>query len=124
MKYSDEQRIKKICENAVKLHEYIVSNSVKKEDLLKDVPLQWLVTTPLYNIGEHVYNLSGEYKKAHGEIQWTMISGLRHRLVHDYDGTNWNIIADDFHQRRKSKYGNCRCCRSLRRLKEKRYVGG
>lgn len=57
-------------------------------------PLQWLVTTPLYNIGEHVYNLSGEYKKAHGEIQWTMISGLRHRLVHDYDGTNWNIIAD------------------------------
>ncbi|MCM1423296.1 MAG: DUF86 domain-containing protein [bacterium] len=23
-----------------------------------------------------------------------MISGLRHRLIHDYDGTNWNIIAD------------------------------
>jgi uncharacterized protein with HEPN domain len=23
-----------------------------------------------------------------------MISGLRHRLVHDYDGTNWNIIAN------------------------------
>lgn len=94
MKYSDEQRIKKIYENAVKLHEYIVSNGVKKADLLKNVPLQWLVTTPLYNIGEHVYNLSDEYKKAHGEIQWMMISGLRHRLVHDYDGTNWNIIAD------------------------------
>jgi len=56
--------------------------------------LQWLVTTPLYNIGEHVYNLSSEYKKAHDEIPWSMISGLRHRLVHDYDGTNWNIIAD------------------------------
>lgn len=23
-----------------------------------------------------------------------MIAGLRHRLIHDYDGTNWNIIAD------------------------------
>nr|WP_315410072.1 HepT-like ribonuclease domain-containing protein [uncultured Selenomonas sp.] len=23
-----------------------------------------------------------------------MIAGLRHRLVHDYDGTNWNIISD------------------------------
>ena len=23
-----------------------------------------------------------------------MIAGLRHRLVHNYDGTNWNIIAD------------------------------
>jgi len=55
--------------------------------------LQWLVTTPLYNIGEHVYNLSNDYKQAHRDIQWSMISGLRHRLVHDYDGTNWNIIA-------------------------------
>ena len=23
-----------------------------------------------------------------------MIAGLRHRLVHDYEGTNWNIIAE------------------------------
>ena len=23
-----------------------------------------------------------------------MSAGLRHRLVHDYDGTNWNIIAE------------------------------
>lgn len=94
MKYSDEQRIKKIYEYAVKLYEYIVSNNISKDDLLTNVPLQWLVTTPLYNIGEHVHNLSGEYKQAHGEIQWSMISGLRHRLVHNYDGTNWNIIAD------------------------------
>lgn len=94
MKYSDEQRIVKIYENAVKLQEYITGNNIKKEDLLTDIPLQWLVTTPLYNIGEHVYQLSGEYKETHSEIQWLMISGLRHRLVHDYDGTNWNIIAD------------------------------
>lgn len=94
MKYSDEQRIKKIYENALKLHEYIINNDIKKTDLLTDVPLQWLVTTPLYNIGEHVYYLSAEYKEAHSEIPWLMIAGLRHRLVHDYDGTNWNIIAD------------------------------
>ncbi len=94
MKYSDEQRIKKIYENAVKLHEYISRNSVKKEHLLAEVPLQWLVATPLYNIGEHAYHLSDEYKELHSEIPWSMISGLRHRLVHDYDGTNWNIIAD------------------------------
>lgn len=94
MKYSDGQRIKKIYENAVKLHEYIVKNSIKREDLLIDIPLQWLVTTPLYNIGEHVYYLSDEYKEVHSEIPWSMISGLRHRLVHDYDGTNWNIIVE------------------------------
>lgn len=94
MKYSDEQRIKKICENAAKLHEYLSANGIRKENLLTDIHLQWLVTTPLYNIGEHVCHLSGEYKKAHDEVPWSMISGLRHRLVHDYDGTNWSIIAD------------------------------
>lgn len=94
MKYSDGQRIKKIYENAVKLHEYITGNNIQKDELLKNIPLQWLVTTPLYNIGEHVYHLSDEYKQVHGDIPWTMISGLRHRLVHDYDGTNWNIIAE------------------------------
>ncbi len=34
------------------------------------------------------------YTDEHDDIPWAMISGLRHRLVHDYDGTNWNIIAD------------------------------
>ena len=94
MKYSDQQRVQRIYDNAVKLYQYIKDNQVKKEDLLKETALQWLVTTPLYNIGEHVYNLSKDYKAAHPDIQWTMIAGVRHRLVHDYDGTNWNIIAD------------------------------
>lgn len=94
MKYSDQQRVHKIYENAVKLYEYVKKNEISKEDLLGEYSLQWLVTTPLYNIGEHVYNLSKQYKEEHSEIQWSMIAGVRHRLVHDYDGTNWNIIAD------------------------------
>lgn len=53
-----------------------------------------MVTTPLYNIGEQVYSLTNEYKTRYTEIPWSMISGLRHRLVHNYDGTNWTIIAD------------------------------
>lgn len=94
MKYSDQQRVKKIYEYAYKLLGYIEKNGISKEQLLDDFSLQWLVTTPLYNIGEHAYYLSDEYKTEHDEVPWTMISGLRHRLVHDYDGTNWNIIAD------------------------------
>lgn len=94
MKYSDQQRVQKIYDYAVKLQTYLSANHVTKEGLLADTPLQWLVTTPLYNIGEQVYNLSKEYKAEHSEVQWAMIAGLRHRLVHDYEGTNWNIIAD------------------------------
>ena len=93
MKYSDKQRIQKIFEYAEKLLSYISEKDITKEKLLNDYALQWLVTTPLYNIGEQVYALSDEYKSTHKDIPWSMISGLRHRLVHDYDGTNWNIIS-------------------------------
>ena len=67
---------------------------LKKENLLTEIPMQGLVTTPLYNIGEHVYNLSDKYKETHSEIQWAMLAGVRHRPVHGYDGTNWNIIVN------------------------------
>lgn len=94
MKYSDAQRIQKIYDNVVSLNKYLMENDIDKDMLLSSQPLQWLVTTPLYNIGEHVYNLSDEYKNKHANIQWKMIAGLRHRLVHDYDGINWNVIVD------------------------------
>ena len=93
MKYSDQQRIVKIYEYASKLNAYIKEHHVTQEEVLTDFSLQWLITTPLYNIGEQAYHLSAEYKATHSYIPWYMISGLRHRLVHDYDGTNWNVIA-------------------------------
>lgn len=55
---------------------------------------QWAVTTPLYNIGEQVYQLSPEFKQSYPEQPWNMVAGLRHRLVHDYDGINWSIIVE------------------------------
>ena len=94
MKYSDEQRIEKILYYATRLQKYISEKNITKEKILNEVELQWLVTTPLYNIGEYVYNLSKEYKSEHKNVEWNMISGLRHRLVHDYDGKNWNIIVE------------------------------
>ncbi len=48
----------------------------------------------LYNVSDCAYNLSSEYKAEHDEITWSMISGLRHRLVHDYKGTNWQMIVE------------------------------
>ena len=94
MKYSDQQRINKIYEYASRLNQYVQDNNIAREALLTDFSLQWLVTTPLYNIGEHAYNISSEYKAEHSKIPWPMVSGLRHRLVHDYDGTNWNMIVE------------------------------
>jgi len=94
LKYSDEQRIEKILNYAMKLQNYISENNITKKRLITDESLQWLVTTPLYNIGEHSYNLSKEFKDSHTDVEWDNISALRHRLVHDYEGINWKIISD------------------------------
>ena len=94
MKQSDQHRVNKIYEYASKLTKYVRDNNITREALLTDFSLQWLVTTPLYNIGEQAYNLSTEYKAKHEDVPWMMISGLRHRLVHDYDGTNWEMIVE------------------------------
>ena len=33
-------------------------------------------------------------KQQNPQIIWSVVSGLRHRLVHDYDGINWSIIVE------------------------------
>ncbi|MBQ7713587.1 MAG: DUF86 domain-containing protein [Oscillospiraceae bacterium] len=93
MNYSDEQRIAKIRETTEKLLTYLRDEHVTPDAVLSREPIRWAITTPLYNIGEHVYHLSDEYKAAHSGIPWSKISGLRHRLVHDYDNTNWSLIC-------------------------------
>lgn len=72
----------------------IQQRKITKEQLLNDEFLQWAVTTPLYNIGEQVYLLSSTLKERYSELPWNMVSGLRHRLVHDYDGINRTIIVE------------------------------
>ena len=94
MKYTDEQRIEKIIRYTGKLLEYVKEKGISRETVEKDETIQWTITTPLYNIGEHAYYLSDEYRAVHSDIPWAKISGLRHRLVHNYEDTNWSIICD------------------------------
>lgn len=94
MKKSDLERLKKILSLWEALHAQIIQRNITQEELLHDEFAQWAVTTPVYNIREQVYQLSPELKKQYPDIPWNMVSGLRHRLVHDYDGINWSIIAE------------------------------
>ena len=94
MKKPDEERIKKIISIWSEVLEQVDERQITREKLLADPFLQWAMTTPLYNIGEQVYQISPEFKRKYPDVPWNKISGLRHRLVHDYEGTNWVIIAD------------------------------
>lgn len=94
MKKSDKERLKKIIATWEDLQKQMKIHEITAEVLLEDEYSQWAVTTPLYNIGEQVYRLSPEFKQSHPEQPWNMVAGLRHRLVHDYDGINWSIIVE------------------------------
>ena len=94
MMKSEKERLKKITATWDDLQKQIAENGITRENLLNNQFFQWAVTTPLYNIGEQVYNLSSEFKLNYPNIKWSLVSGLRHRLVHDYEGINWSVIVE------------------------------
>ena len=56
----------------------------------------------LYNIqiiGEAVSKLPEDVKTIHHQIPWKLIKGMRNRLIHDYIGTDlqlvWNVIKNE-----------------------------
>lgn len=91
---NDEYRLSRIFSIYEKLERTLKSRNVTRRDVVSNYEIQWMVTTPLYDIGEQVYGLSQEFKDMHPEIPWSNIAGLRHRLVHDYEATNWEIVSD------------------------------
>ena len=50
-------------------------------------------------IGEAVYMLSQEFRSAHPEVEWDVIEGMRHVLVHGYYQIKpmqlWKTIEED-----------------------------
>lgn len=50
-------------------------------------------------LGEVANKVDTEFEKAHSEVPWRQIYGLRNRIVHDYEGVNlklvWEIIRTD-----------------------------
>ncbi len=61
-----------------------------------------IVEACLYNIqiiGEAVSNLPVDVKNNNHDIPWSLIKGMRNRLIHDYIGTDlqvvWNIIKNE-----------------------------
>lgn len=51
-------------------------------------------------IGEATYMLSKQFKAAHPEVEWQLIEGMRHVLVHGYSklshisfGTQWRLTS-------------------------------
>lgn len=90
---SDLRKVKRILSFADDLHAVMETKGITRDLVEADQFVQWAVTTPLYNIGEYVSHLSKEMKEEHPDIPWSRVAGLRHRLVHDYENTKWDIVT-------------------------------
>lgn len=61
-----------------------------------------IVEACLYNIqimGEAVAQLADDVKQNEPQIPWSLIKGMRNRLIHEYFGTDlpivWNVIKNE-----------------------------
>lgn len=90
---SDRYRLERMSSIGHQLLDVLDRRGITKAELLEDIEVQWMVATPLYNIGEQANCISREFADLHPEIPWAQVAGLRHRLVHDYEGITWTLIS-------------------------------
>ncbi len=60
--------------------------------------IQNAVMRPLEIIGEASARISKEFRKAHSEIPWREMVGLRNRLVHEYFRVDFSAVWDTIHK--------------------------
>lgn len=90
---TDLYRLERISSIGHQLLRVMAEEGITRETVADNLKLQWMVTTPLFNIGEQVNCLTAEFVETHPDQPWSSIAGLRHRLVHNYEGTNWSMIG-------------------------------
>lgn len=93
MRLGNRERLELVLRTGENLVTFLDQHRVTAAEIESDQVLQWTITTPLYNIGEQVNNLDREFCDLYPDVPWMMVAGMRHRLVHDYEGTNWSIVA-------------------------------
>jgi uncharacterized protein with HEPN domain len=54
--------------------------------------LRYAMLHALMVVGEAAAKLSAELKSRHGDVPWQRVTGVRHRIVHDYSGLDYELL--------------------------------
>lgn len=72
---------------------------LNKTAFFKDLKTQSAILHQLLVLGEAVKRLSDELRVNHPEIPWTLIAGMRDKLIHEYDVVDldevWKTVTKD-----------------------------
>lgn len=72
----------------------VESGKLTRGALGRSLTTQWMITTPLQQIGECAWKLDKSGENLGEEIPLRKIAALRHRLVHHYEGIDWNVAEE------------------------------
>jgi uncharacterized protein with HEPN domain len=63
-----------------------------KADFDSNEDLRFVIAHLIQTLGEAAARVTPETRDAHPEIPWKQITGIRHRIVHDYMGVDYDIL--------------------------------
>lgn len=89
----NEMIIQKIIGHTEKIIKYCEALS-DQSDFLSNSMLVESCVFNLSQIGELTNKLDASFTDKHSDIPWHALYGLRNRIVHDYDGVNFNLVWD------------------------------
>jgi uncharacterized protein with HEPN domain len=97
MKRSINETIKKLIKYCDEIISFV--NGFDYDGFISDLKTFRAITLCLLQMGKLVCNMDKSFKDNITDIDWNGIAGLRHRLVHDYEGINdvliWNIASSE-----------------------------
>jgi len=103
MAAKDAVLITKIIAHIDRIHGY--AGDLGQDGFLADSKLVEACVFNLLQMGELACRLTDEFINAHPEVPWAKVRGLRHKIVHDYEGVDlgiiWDIVNNDLARLRR-----------------------
>jgi len=103
MKRSLKLFIYDIAESIENIESFL--KGITEESFSKDILRQNAVVRKLEIIGEATKNIPDFFRKAHSEVPWREIAGLRDKIIHTYFEIDlditWKIIKKDLPELKK-----------------------
>ena len=90
IKHEDKVRLRHMLDAALEIRQYVQSSI--REDLNQDRKLVHSLVRLFEIIGEAASQISEECREEVPEIPWSVITGMRNRLIHAYFSINLDVV--------------------------------
>lgn len=90
---TDQENIRRL-HHIIDAAEHIAkfTKEVSKEDFINNDEKQSAVVRQIEIIGEAAGKLSADFTKEHQKIDWKKVTGMRHKMIHDYFEVDADIV--------------------------------